>query len=296
MPNQKVAFFVTNGKKTSFFNTTGSTSIFQTGQRADAFFVTKSETNIFLTGSRQVAFFVTTGTAPILLTSSQQVAFFVTPVPQSPKDLVLRWGVLTINTPQTQMDVTDGTGTYNATTNPTGYNPESSTFDPLRPKRSALYLWTVYRIKSDKTNPDQTLGPDTQPDEAEAPYEYTLSLPVDEDGNVIKGLYELFLVGAPRTETYTPGLDYVSLATQNGWFLASAGIMVDSTVQNCINRMRYEFLQSVMCGKCNEAYLEVYGLYVGMLNAMESGEWTTAVEIYEKLKEICSSQEQSCTC
>jgi hypothetical protein len=204
--------------------------------------------------------------------------------------------VLTINTDQTQIDVTDGTGTYNATTNPTGYNPESSVFDPLRPKRSALYLWTVYRIKSDKTNPNLTLGPDTQPDQAEAPYEYSLSLPVDEDGNVITGLYELFLVGAPITETYTPGLEYVSLATQNGWFLASSGIMVDSFVQNCLNRMRYEFLQSVMCGKCNEDYLEVYAMYVGMLNAMESGEWTTATEIYEKLKEICSAQEISCNC
>lgn len=291
----KVAFFVTSGKKTAFLNTTGSVPIFQSGQRADSFFVTKGESNVFLTGNRQDAFLVTNGTAPIFLTTNRQDAFFVTPDPKAPSDLVLRWGTLTLNTAQTQIDLADGTGTYNATTNPTGYNPESASNDPDRPKRSELYLWTMYKIRSVS---DITLGPDNQNEESDVPYVYPFSLPVDEDGNVTKGLYQFYLIGVPfaSAPVYDAGTDYVALATQPGWFITSAGLMVDSTVQNCINRMRYEFLQSVMCGKCNEAYLEVYGLYVGMLNSMESEEWATAVEIYEKLKEICSADEISCNC
>jgi hypothetical protein len=50
-----------------------------------------------------------------------------------------------------------------------------------------------------------------------------------------------------------------------------------------------------MCGKCDEEYLNFYGIYVGMLNAMEVQEWSRAVEFYEKLKEICAC-ESVCGC
>jgi hypothetical protein len=71
--------------------------------------------------------------------------------------------------------------------------------------------------------------------------------------------------------------------------------MVDPDVINCLNNKRYQFLQGVMCGKCDEEYLNFYGIYVGMNNAMEVQEWDRAVEFYEKLKEICAC-ESSCGC
>lgn len=288
---KKIAFFVTAGRKVSFLSTTGEIVIFKSSQRADSFFLTKPDTNVFLTGNRQDAFFSTISNSPIFLSSSRQVAFAVSPDLNAPKELMPKWGTFSINTDQSQIVCPDGTGEYNATTNPGGFNPESAGINANRPKRSAVQLWTVYKLRSEG---GVTEGPSTQPQST--PYIYTLSLPTNTDGTPKKGLYQIYLVVAPLSATYDSGTDWVAVSSQPDYYLGSSALMVDSTVQNCINRMRYEFLQSVMCGKCNEAYLEVYGLYVGMLNAMESGEWTTAVEIYEKLKEICSSQEQSCTC
>jgi len=287
----KIAFFVTPGKKVSFLCTTGDIVIFKSGARADAFFQTKPDTNIFLTGSRQDAFLSTISTSSIFLSSSRQVAFVVSPNLTDPKELMPKWGILSINTDQSQIECPDGTGEYNATTNPGGFNPESASLNPFRPKRSAVELWTVYKLR---TESNATQGPSTQPQNN--PYIYTLTLPTDEEGVPKKGLYEIFLVVVPLLTPYDSGADWVALSNQPDYYIGSSGIMVDSFVQNCLNRMRYEFLQSVMCGKCNEDYLEVYAMYVGMLNAMESGEWTTATEIYEKLKEICSAQEISCNC
>jgi hypothetical protein len=82
-----------------------------------------------------------------------------------------------------------------------------------------------------------------------------------------------------------------------GWFVTSAGIIVDEFLINCLTRLRYEFLQGVMCGRCDEGYLHTYSLYVGMLNAMEVQEWQLAVDFYNKLKVICAEQDgSSCGC
>jgi hypothetical protein len=81
-----------------------------------------------------------------------------------------------------------------------------------------------------------------------------------------------------------------------GWYVTSVGILIDDLLVNCITRMRYEFLQQVMCGKCPDTYLEAYAIYVGMLNAMDIQEWATAVVFYNKLKEICAATESSCGC
>lgn len=113
----------------------------------------------------------------------------------------------------------------------------------------------------------------------------------------------LFTSYSQNTET-APYADYQGLdnlyeiAKQSpGWFVTSAGLLVDEIIVNCLSRMRYEFLQSVMCGKCNDEYLAVYSIYVGMLNAMEVGEWEQAVEFYDKLKVICAEQDSnSCGC
>jgi hypothetical protein len=82
-----------------------------------------------------------------------------------------------------------------------------------------------------------------------------------------------------------------------GWFVGSAGLLVDALLINCLSRLRYEFLQGVMCGNCDEEYLHTYSLYIGMLNAMEAGQWLIAVDFYNKLKVICAERDaSSCGC
>lgn len=90
----------------------------------------------------------------------------------------------------------------------------------------------------------------------------------------------------------------VEIATEfPGWYYDKVGIMIDDNVINCINRKRYEFLQQVMCGKCNQDYLDFYAIYVAMLSAIEITEWDTAIEFYEKLKQIClEDSDVSCGC
>lgn len=81
-----------------------------------------------------------------------------------------------------------------------------------------------------------------------------------------------------------------------GWFVTSAGLVVDEDIINCLTRMRWEFLESVMCGNCTEGYLEAYSVYVGMINAMEAGKWDVAVGFYDRLKAICSEYQTACGC
>ncbi len=66
---------------------------------------------------------------------------------------------------------------------------------------------------------------------------------------------------------------------------------------NDLSQMRYAFLKSIMCGRCDEEYLNTYSVYVGIINAMEAGEWERAVEFYDKLKGICTEQNcNQCGC
>ena len=114
---------------------------------------------------------------------------------------------------------------------------------------------------------------------------------------------QLFTSYSLNTETasyanYRGNFDLYEIANQfPGWFVGSTGIIVDELLINCLSRLRYEFLQGVMCGRCDEGYLHTYSLYVGMLSAMEVGEWQLAVDFYNKLKVICAEQDgSSCGC
>jgi len=92
--------------------------------------------------------------------------------------------------------------------------------------------------------------------------------------------------------------DLYEIANQfPGWYVGSSGLLVDEFVINCLSQMRYAFLQSIMCGRCDEEYLNAYSVYVGIINAMEAGEWERAVEFYDKLKGICTEQNcNQCGC
>lgn len=297
--------FRTQGTATSFVSTTNSVPIFLSASRSVRFLTTISNSPVFLTAGKKEVFVTTTSSSPLFLTTSQSVVFLVTPDTNTTKLLVPKIGTLTFDSGQTYVEVPDATGEYNATTNPGGWNPDGEPPVVGRPARDEALLWTVYRIWS-KPAADgygiNTQTPATQPDETEDPYNYTLTFPtetINEEAAPIRGIYEIIMMAVPDTLSYSDYVGDETLAVRAqeypNWYVTSVGVMVDPDVINCLNNKRYQFLQGVMCGKCDEEYLNFYGIYVGMNNAMEVQEWDRAVEFYEKLKEICAC-ESSCGC
>jgi hypothetical protein len=290
--------FRTQGTATSFISTTNAVPVFLTSSLAVRFLSTINSTPIFLSSSKKEVFVTTTNSTPVFLTNSQAIVFLVTPDTGTTKLLVPKIGDLTFDSGQTYVEVPDATGTYNATTNPGGYNPAGDPPVTGRPERSEVYLWTVYRIWSKPTADgygSNTQTPDSQAEEADDPYTYTLTFPTEEIENEavpIRGIYEIIMMAVPDTLSYSNYVGNANLATMAkefpDWYVTSVGVMVDPDVVNCLNKKRYQFLQGIMCGKCDEEYLYFYGIYVGMLNAMEVQEWDRAVEFYEKLKELCA--------
>jgi hypothetical protein len=293
--------FRTSGAAKVFANTAGNVPVVLTSPASRAFFATTANFPVVYTSAKRVAFFLTTSNAPIVKTSGTAVVFVVTPDPNIPRELVLKIGTLEFDTNQTSVDVPDATGEYNATTNPGGYTPEADSTNPYRPKRSQVNLWTVYRIWNVYGNATQT--PVSQAEQNDTPYTYTLTFPTEEVNNesvTINGIYQLILIASPIGENYNnyygnPNL--ADIATQlPDWYETSVGVMVDPAVTNCLNRKRYEFLQGVMCGRCDGDYLLFYSDYVGMLAAMEVQDWPTAIDFYNKLKTQCSETNSSCGC
>lgn len=297
--------FRTQGTATSFISTTNGVPIFLSASRAVSFLNTINSTPLFLSASKREVFVTTTNSSPLFLTTSQSVVFLVTPDTNTTKLLVPKIGTLTFDSGQTYVEVPDATGEYNATTNTGGYNPNGDPPVAGRPARDEVFLWTVYRIWSKPESEGygvNTQTPTTQPDETEDPYNYTLTFPtetINEETTPIRGIYEIIMMAVPDTLFYSDYVGDETLAVRAkeypGWYVTSVGVMVDPDVINCLNNKRYQFLQGVMCGKCDEEYLNFYGIYVGMNNAMEVQEWDRAVEFYEKLKEICAC-ESSCGC
>lgn len=297
--------FRTQGTATSFLSTTNGVPIFLSATQSISFVNTTVPTPIFLTGNKSVVLANTTNGVPIFITPSQSISFVVTPDTTTTKLLVLKIGDLTFDSGQTYVEVPDATGEYNATTNPGGWNPDGDPPVSGRPARDEALLWTVYRIWS-KPESDgygiNTQTPDSQAEETNDPYVYTLTFPtetINQEAVPIRGIYEIIMMAVPLNETYANYVGDENL-TQRAqeypdWYVTSGGVMVDPDVVNCLNNKRYQFLQGVMCGKCDEEYLNFYGIYVGMLNAMEVQEWSRAVEFYEKLKEICAC-ESVCGC
>lgn len=297
--------FRTQGTATSFLSTTNGVPIFRSAPQSISFLNTISPTSLFLTGSKNVAFINTTNSIPVFITPSQAISFVVTPDTTTTKLLVLKIGELTFDSGQTYVEVPDATGDYNATTNPGGWNPDGEPPVSGRPARDEALLWTVYRIWSKPESEGygiNTQTPDSQAEETDNPYVYTLTFPtetIEQEALPIRGIYEIIMMAVPLNEVYANYIGDENLAQRAkeypDWYVTGVGVMVDPAVVNCLNNKRYQFLQGVMCGKCDEEYLNFYGIYIGMLNAMEVQEWGRAVEFYEKLKEICAC-ESSCGC
>jgi len=206
---KKEVFFLTPAKKQAFFTTSGSFPTFLTSPQSKAFFTTFEASPTFISSSRSTSFLNTFLSSPTFVTSSKSVAFLTTVFTGTPRDLKLRIGTLEVATDGTFVVVPDATGEYNPAEpneNPGGYNPESEPTEQYRPKRSQVWLWTVYRIRS-RSDADgygkNTQTPSSQAEQGDVPYEYTLTLPTEineESGEAlpITGLYELILIAAPR--------------------------------------------------------------------------------------------------
>lgn len=299
-----VIFTQTVGAASAFTQTASSVPIFLSPTKAVIFNLTATQSPIFLSPSKKVAFTSTAVNSSIFISPSTKVAFVVTPDTATTKLLVLRIGDLSFDTNQTYVEVPDGTGEYNATTNPGGWNPDGDPPVSGRPARDEALLWTVYRLwgRPDITDGNFTQTPDSQAEEGDDPYVYTLTLPTEAINGVahpIRGIYQLIMMAVPLNEdyaNYNGDIELYEKAQQfPDWYVTSVGVMIDPDVTNCLNKKRYQFLQGVMCGRCDEEYLNFYGIYVGMINAMEVNEWDRAVKFYDKLKELCAC-ESDCGC
>jgi hypothetical protein len=293
--------FVTQGASQSFFSTTVTAPFFRSTSQAVSFLNSTQTTPFFQSGSLQQAVFNSIQTTPFFQSSALAVSMFDTIETGAVKLLQLRIGDLTLNTAQSQVDVPDATGVYDPVTNPGGYNPDGDPPVSGRPERTDLFLWTVFRLWTDTGDATQT--PESQAEEEDDPYVYPLTLPTETiagEAVPIRGLYEIILIAAPFGTPYGDYQGYESLtefaAEAEGWYQVGAGLMVDPFVINCLNAKRYEFLQGVMCGKCDTGYLDVYSVYVGMLAAMDAKQWDRAEVFYDQLKEICATGSLSCNC
>lgn len=126
-----------------------------------------------------------------------------------------------------------------------------------------------------------------------------LEQPMEGNVDIGDGLYSSWSLNTETADYSTfqgnPALDTIAKETP-GWFIDTVGVLVDDDMINCITRMRYEFLQQVMCGKCYEDYLEVYSNYVGLLNAIDIQSWAIAVDLYNRIKQMCISYNEGCNC
>lgn len=297
-------FIQTVGTASTFTQTASSTPVFLSPSKAVVFNLTATQSPLFVTPSKSITFVSTAQNTPTFVSPNRSIVFVVTPDTATTKLLVPRIGDLSFDSGQTYVEVPDATGEYNATTDPGGYNPDGASPIPGRPARDEVLLWTVYRLwgRPDIVDGNNTQTPESQPTPAQNPYVYTLTFPTEEIDNVaipIRGLYEIIMMAVPLNENYNNYFGDISLYQKAkqfpNWYVTNVGVMVDPDVVNCLNRKRYQFLQGVMCGKCDEEYLNIYGIYIGMINAMEVQEWSRAVEFYEKLKEICAC-ESDCGC
>ena len=208
------------------------------------------------------------------------------------EDVVVISGELVAATP-TQLSLIDLVGTFSEYSEPGYYNVEGSGTTFLTAFLPEQYLFYFDSTKNEYVLMGQIFQvyDDTNVWLYEAPA-----------GNVSVG-DDLFSSDSLITQTadyneYIGNTNLYDIAKElPTWYVTSVGIMVDDDVVNCLTRMRYEFLQQVMCGKCPDEYLTAYATYVGMLNAMEIQDWPTAIDFYNRLKTQCSEDmNSSCGC
>jgi hypothetical protein len=196
---KKQIVFRTSGFVKTYVSTTGNVPFVLSSGKKVIYAATTGNSPIVLTSGKKTSFFQTTSSWPIVKTPGAAVAFVVTPSPNPIKDLVPKEGTLEFTGDYTIINVPDATGDYNASTNPGGYNVLPTPYNPYRPYRENVSLWTVYKIWN--VYGDDTQTPDAQAQADDVPYLYPLSLPteeINEEDVVIKGIYEIILIAAPK--------------------------------------------------------------------------------------------------
>ena len=116
------------------------------------------------------------------------------------------------------------------------------------------------------------------------------------------GVYQMFMIAAPTGTSYDDlklfGNSIYEYATYyEGWYATTGAVIADPDIYNCINKKRYEFLNSIMSGDCDNKYLEMYGLFVGAINAFSIGTdeaYIQGMELIDKLREECIAE--GCNC
>ena len=204
--------FRTAGFAKAYVSTTGNAPFVLTSGKKVIYAATTGNSPIVLTSGNKTSFFQTTSSWPIVKTPGAAVAFVVTPNPNPIKDLVPKEGTLEFTGDYyTIINVPDNTGDYDAATNPGGYNILPLPYNQYRPYRENVSLWTVYKIWD--VYGDNTQTPDAQAEAADVPYLYPLTLPteeINEEDVVIKGIYEIILIAAPKFNQSDSGGTYAS--------------------------------------------------------------------------------------
>jgi len=295
MVGYKIVFATTAGINRTFPVTVSSTPFFETSKEAAAFSSTITANAFFESSAVANVFARTVGDIALFATYGIKTVLPVVIPEDTSKTLKLKFGQLEVASDFSTVTIVDATGEYNATTNPGGYNPQSAGFDINRAKRSEVKLWLAYRLWTTTEIPNTVFPSAADPDAI--PWEYVLPI----DGN---GVLQLFMIASPVGKSF-PDLEalgnsvfqYATQAVQ--WFATAAPLPTDQDIINCLNRARYAFLEGVMCGNCDEGYLELYSKYVGALNAFEVGtndSYEQGMALFAEIRDECSKLDCNCNC
>ena len=295
MVGYKIVFATTAGINRTFPVTVSSNPFFETSKEAAAFSSTITANAFFESSAVANAFARTVGDIALFATYGIKIVLPTVLPEDTSKTLKLKIGELDVASDFSTVTIVDATGEYNATTNPGGYNPEAASFDIDRAKRSEVKLWLAYRLWTSTEVPNTVFPSPADPDTI--PWEYVLPI----EGN---GVLQLFMIAAPFGKSFGDlealGNSVFEYATQQvEWFATAAPLPADQDIINCLNRARYAFLESVMCGNCDEGYLELYSKYVGALNAFEVGtedSYKEGMALFDEIREECNKLDCNCNC
>jgi hypothetical protein len=257
--------------------------------------VVKSDSPFFVTSGFKNVFPVVVAENPFFATTGVKSIFPVTQPLDTSKLLKLQFGEFVLSSDYSTIEAVDNTGVYSVD-NPGGYSPDGSTPDINRAKRSQVDLYLAYRIwNSSGTIPDTIFPVTTNP--TLTPWEYTLPIET-------QGVYQFFIIAAPLGTPYQSIVNkgnsiYQFAQNQQGWFTTTALIITDADIINCINKKRYQFLESIICGDCDTKYLEMYALFIGAENAFELATTDSIIEgqlLLDQLREECIKENCNCNC
>lgn len=291
----KIVFSATAGLKTTFTTVVSNLPFFQTSGVKTVFPVVKSDSPFFVTSGFKNVFPVVVAENPFFATTGIKSIFPVTQPLNTTKLLKLRFGDFVLSSDYSTIVATDATGVYSVD-NPGGYNPPLDSPDINRAKRGEVDLYLAYRIwNSNGTIPDTIFPVTTNP--VLTPWEYTLPIET-------QGVYQFYIIAAPKDTPYQDVVNrgnsiYEFAQNEESWFTTTGIVIADEQIINCINQKRFQFIESIICGDCDTKYLEMYGLYIGALNAFEIATDEAIIQgnlLLDQLREECVRENCNCNC